>query len=191
MEDEFELPSPPSGEAQAIDDTMDASLLTDVPKLGDALPQGTYHCRLDKFTEAWTKEDFETGRELAEHEKQPQFLIQWRCQQEPHVGRVILENVPWVRPEDAKAANDPQNPRRGEAKSIINRALPRAKQIMEAAGFNPTAQFGFRQFLGSNPEMLIQVNVKEKKQKNSEGKWVGSGEFKNGVVKHLSLHRPV
>lgn len=196
MEDELmndELPSPPVGgaaEGRAVDDELDASLLADVPKMGDALPAGTYAFRLEKFYEQWSEKDMDTGRVLADSEKQPSFGLQWRCQQEPFVGRVVLENVPWVRSEDAKAANDPQNPRRGEAKAIINKALPRAKQIMTEAGFEPKGNFGFKQFLASTPEMKLQLNVKEKKQQVS-GKWVGTGEFKNGVVKHLSMSRPV
>jgi len=183
------IPSPPQTGAP-IDDEIDASLLADVPKMGDCMPAGTFAFRLEKFTEAWTEEDFESGRKFTDEEKQPLFNLQWRCQQEPHVGRVVFERVPWVRAETIKAANDPQNPARGSAQAIINKALPRAKQIMEAAGFAPTGKFGFRQFLGSNPEMKLQINVAEKKMKDPAGKWVGSGEMKNNIVKHLSLHRP-
>jgi hypothetical protein len=197
MEDELmndELPSPPSGgatgTAMAIDDQVDASIFDGVPKMGDAMPIGTYAFRLDKFTEEWTVKDYKTGRELAPEEQQPYFALQWKCQQEPHVGRIIFENVPWVKSADAKAAMDPQNPRRAEAKTLINNRLPRAKEIMEAASFQPTGNFGFKQFLGSNPELKLQLKIKEAMQKGPDGKLRGTGEWRNEVQKHLSLHRP-
>jgi hypothetical protein len=199
MNDELindELPSPPVGTsdvdgaaAAPIDDSLDASLLTDVPKMGEAMPVGTYAFRLDSFKEQWTEKDYKTGEPLLE--KQPYFALQWKCQQEPHVGRVVFENVPWITSTDAKAANDPQNPRRAEARQTINKRLPRAKEIMEAAGFQPSGQFGFKQFLGSNPELKLTLKVKERQQKGPDGKFHGTGEWSNEVVKHLSLHRPM
>ena len=160
MEDEIlqdELPSPPSpAENSTIEDTLDASLLTDVPKLGEAMPAGTYAFRLDSFKEAWTTKNSKTGEDLAKEDQQPYFAVQWKCQQEPHVGRVVFENIPWVRTQDAKDANNFESPRRAEAKKTLNNRLPRAKEIMEAAGFTPSGNFGFKQFLGSNPELKLQ-----------------------------------
>jgi len=62
---------------------------------------------------------------------------------------------------------------------------------MEGAGFTPSGKFNFKEFMATQPEMKLQINVKEKKMKGPDGKWVPSGEFTNKVVKHVSLHRPV
>ncbi len=194
MEDELltdELPSPPEGQAvPEIDDVIDASLFGDVPKMGDAIPAGTYAFRLEKYEEGWSSTDYKTGRTLSDEEKQPYFSLQWKCQQEPHVGRVVFDIVTWVKTSDVKAANDPQNPRRGEARSILNKRLPKAKAIMEAAGFVPTGQFGFKQFLATNPELKLQLKLKEKQDKQPNGTWKGNGDYTNDVQKYLSLHRP-
>lgn len=191
MEDELlveDLPSPPATQ-EAISDEIDAALLTDVPKMGDAIPVGTYAFRLESFKEAWTSE--KDGKKLKEEERQPYFALIWKCQQEPHVGRVVFENVPWLRKEDVKDAADQASPRRGEARKIINNRMPRAKEIMEAAGFNPTGNFGFKSFLGSNPELKLQLKLKERQAKGPDGKWKGTGEWGNEVARHISLHRPM
>lgn len=202
MSDELlndELPSPPpesvggsaEGESTPIADTIDASLFQDVPKMGEAMPVGTYIFRLDSYTEHWTSEDYKTGRKLEESEKQPYFSLQWKCQQEPHVGRVVFENVPWVKPEDVRDAANPASPRRAEARKILNDRLPRAKEIMQEAGFTPSGQMKFKDFLGTNPEMKIVVKIREVKRKNQAGQLQGTGEWRNEVGKHISLHRPM
>ena len=200
MNDELlqdELPSPPPGEEGAalvsapIDDSLDASLLTDVPKMGEAIPVGTYAFRLDSFKEGWTTKNYKTGEDLTEGESQPYFALQWKCQQEPYVGRVVFENVPWVRRDTVQDAANAQSPNRAEARKLINNRLPRAKEIMEASGFQPTGTFGFKDFLGSNPELKLQLKLKERQQKGPDGKWKGTGEWGNEVQKHLSLYRPV
>jgi hypothetical protein len=192
MTDEYttdDLPSPPLA-SQPIDDTLDPTLLTDVPKMGEAIPVGTYAFRLDSFTENWTTKDYKTNQELAPEEQQPYYALQWKCQQEPHVGRVVFENVPWVRREDTKAASNPSDPRRADARKILNNRLPRAKEIMEAAGFTPSAGMSFKQFLQTNPEIKLQLKLKERQSKGQDGKWHGTGDWQNEVQKHISLHRP-
>lgn len=195
IEDELiedELPSPPSGAAaEGFDDSFDASLLADVPKMGDALPVGTYDFRLEKFEESWkTKEYDKQGneRDLPQSDWQPYYKLQWKCQQEPHTGRMVFENCPWVRPQDVSDANT-ESPRKAEARKLINSRMPRAKEIMEAAGFTPTGSFGFKQFLATNPEMKLQLKLKASKIKK-DGKLENSGGFVNEVVKHVSKHRP-
>lgn len=201
MEDELlqdELPSPPHAGAAAvsepIDDTFDAALLTDVPKMGEAIPAGTYVFRLDSFTEEWSKSEWfkdGTSRELAPEEREPYYRLLWRCQQEPHTGRVVGENVPWVKASDVKDANNPNSPRKAEARKVINNRMPRAKEIMEAAGFTPTGQFGFKDFLKSNPEMRLQLKLKARRAKAPSGKYEPTGDWDNEVQKHISLHRPM
>jgi hypothetical protein len=199
MSDELldELPSPPASEGtvgdlqtQPIDDQLDASLLTDVPKMGEPMPIGTYVFRMDSFKEQWTDKDWKTGLDLTEEQKQPYYALTWKCQQEPHVGRVVFENVPWVKGSDARDANSQTSPRRAEARSILNNRLPRAKELMQAAGFTPSGQFGFKDFLASNPEMKLVLKQKERQAKGPDGKFKGTGEWSNEVTKHLSLHRP-
>lgn len=178
----------PFGQEAQFDTSIDASLFDEVPRMGDPVPAGTYHFRLEKYEKRMTEEG------------QPYFALQWNGQQEPIVGRKVFENVPWILPEDAKDAADPSSVRRAEARKILNNRLPKAKEIMEAAAFKPTGQFGFEQFLASNPEMKLVVKVKERQSATGrmvEGKggkqvkeYKGTGEMGNDVVKHLSLHRP-
>lgn len=193
-----EMPSPPpvgtaghvEGETPEASFTseIDASLFDDVPKKGDAIPEGTYHFRLESFK----KKETASGK----NKGQPFFEMQWKCQEEPHVGRVVFENCPWVSKEDISAAIDPTSPLRQEAKARINRRLPNAKEIMEASSFKPTGKFGFEEFLASHPEQKLQLKLKERQSKtdkvDKDGNPVykGTGEMGNEVQKHLSLMRP-
>lgn len=123
---------------------------------------------------------------------EPYFAMQWKCQEEPLTGRVLFDNVPWVDAKDVVDANNSKSPRQSEAKGILGNRLVRANSIMAAAGFKPTGQFGFRQFLDSHPELKIQVSVAEKKDKNpATGKYdVPTGEMQNRIVKYASLTAP-
>jgi hypothetical protein len=84
MDDELltELPSPPQGEQVQFDDSFDAALLADVPKMGECLPVGTYVFRLDSFSQKMSKGD---PNATDAHKKipQPYFELRWKCQQEP------------------------------------------------------------------------------------------------------------
>lgn len=195
MEDELmsdELPSPPQGEVRAIEDEIDAAAFTDVPKMGEAIPVGTYHFRLEKFEERWKDKD-DKGNEIPEAERNPYFALQWKCQQEPYTGRVVFDNVPWVRQKDVQDAASQDSPRRAEARKLLNNRLPKAKEIMEAAGFLDAGRgkFNFKAFLGTNPEMKLQLKVKERQSKGPDGKYRGNGEWGNEISRHISLHRPM
>lgn len=198
MDDELmydELPSPPPGEASvkaAIDDAFDASLLADVPKMGEAIPAGTYDFRLDSFTEGWSTKEWHkdgTYTDLPKGEEQPYYRLTWRCQQEPYTGRVVWENCPWVKSQDVKDANS-DSPRKAEARRIINNRMPRAKEIMTAAGFTPTGKFGFKDFLKTNPEMKLQLRLKARKAKDANGVYQPTNDWDNEVQKHISKFRP-
>lgn len=167
-----EMPTAPTTvPVVAIDDTIDASAFDNVPKMGDALPAGVYAVRLKGFSD-----------KIAD-DGQPYFSIQWSVQQEPHVGRLVFDNIPWVRSSDVVSAKagDPQ------AQAILNDRLPRSKAVMSAAEFKPSGSFGFKQFLATNPELKVQVTINERKTKNDKGEWVGTGEQGNKVVKYISL----
>lgn len=180
-----EIPSAPgtggAALAVAIDDEIDASAFEGVGKLGEAMPKGTYHFRLDSFSDQISGEG------------EPYFSLTWKCQEEPYTGRTIpFDNVPWVKQADiaAAAAGDTA------AKAKITSRLVRANSLMEAAGFKPTGKFGFKAFLSNNPEVKLTLSLEERKSKSgkTDGKgkpvYVGTGEMGNKVVRYLSLRRP-
>lgn len=179
-----ELPQAPTGgepaTGTAFDDTIDSSTFEGVGKIGDAMPKGTYHFRLDSYTQEVT-------------ENGPYFNIRWKCQEEPQVGRLVFDICTWVSAETVKAAAAGD----AQAKSTIGTRLARANSIMDAAGFKPQGKFGFKSFLDTNPELKLTIGISERKKKvegktDSKGKQVyeGTGEMGNNVVKYLSLHRP-
>jgi hypothetical protein len=176
-----EMPEAPNGAVVAagavtIDGGIDASLFDAVPNMGDALPAGVYHVRLKSFSE----------KVSTDNPPQPYFSIMWAVQQEPHVGRVVFDNVPWVNASDVQlaVAGNPQ------AQAVLSDRLPRSKQIIKAAEFKPVGKFDFKAFLGSNPELKIQVGVTAKKAQNAAGNWVATDEMKNTISKYISLVAP-
>lgn len=185
--DDDELPSPPAEVVPAaseatFDSEIPAELFGDVPKRGEPIPIGTYEFRLDSFRK------FETAS--GDNKGQPNFAIQWKCQEEPYTGRVVFENVPWVKPEDVKAASNQTDPRCSKAQKTLRNRLPAAKEIMEACSFKPAGKFQFEEFLAGHPACKLQLKLKERQEKTSDGKYKGTGEMGNEVVKHLSLVRP-
>lgn len=193
LADELELPSAPEATQEASFNTsIDASIFGDVPGLNEPIPAGTKHFRLDKYTKK-------------EVEGQPRFDVQWKCQEEPNVGRVLFDFVPWVNDETLKAAGDPSNVYHQEAKAVIRKRLPRAKEIMAAAGFKPSGSFDFEaDFLSTNPEVKIPVTISERKNKDTRefldngaknpdfGKYtIATGTLQNGIPNtYLSINRP-
>lgn len=186
-EDEMPAPPPASDEVKevVIDGVVEASDFQDVPKFGDVLPLGTYHFRLERFTES-EQEAFEDATpEEKLFGNQPQFMVSWVCQQEPHTGLQFLDFVPWVNEEVKEAAKDGNSVARG----IYRRRLSRAKSIMEAAEFKPTGTFNFKEFLGWHPEIKIQVGLRSRKQK-VDGQLKDTGQKMNFAIQYLSLRRP-
>lgn len=176
---EDELPSAPQGSTAAIDDEIDASAFAGVGKLGDTMPKGTYHFRLDSFEERV-------------NENGPNFSLQWKCQEEPYTGRVVFDTITWVTKETLAAAAAGDN----VAKATIGQRLVRANSLMEAAGFRPMGKFGFKSFLSTNPEVKLTIGIQERKSDtgkvDAKGKkvYAGTGEMGNNVVRYLSLQRP-
>jgi hypothetical protein len=173
LDDEMpQAPEAAAGTPQVtIDDQIDASLFDNVPKMGDALPAGVYSVRLKQFSDAVADDGA------------VYFKIQWSVTQEPHVGRVFFDNIPWVSKTDVEQAKA-GNP---QAQAVLSERLPRSKAVMEAAGFKPSGKFGFKEFMGTNPELKVQVTINERKQKDAKGAWVGTGEMGNKIQKYISL----
>lgn len=189
LEDEMpEVPQTAPGTVQAEAGDIDAGIYDDVPKMGEPLPKGTYHFRLDSYTqgtgEAEKDDPFGFGA-------QPYFQIIWSCQQEPFVGRSFMDFAPWITPAVARAAVGPNSdPKVAAARSLINKRLWKSKAIVEAAGLKPTGSFSFKNFLDTNPEVKIQLAVKERKEKASDGTYKGTGIQGNSAAAYLPLHRP-
>lgn len=188
MSEDYDIPEAPAGAsaeaAASIDSGAVAGMFDGVPDLGEPIPIGTYHFRLAKYAQKWTSP---TEEEKAKGGlPEPYYAVEWHCQQEPHVGRIHFENIPWVRKEmvTAAAAGDPN------ARKYLNNRLPRAKNIMEAAGFKPTGNFDFEtDFLALNPEIKIQLGLQAAKTKDASGKYVETGSFRNKTVRYYPLHR--
>lgn len=187
-----EMPSAPVAEsheeggettAQPIDVPVEASIFDAVPKMGEALPIGTYHMRGELNAEGFT--DFKDGtpQEVRDFGKQPYYQVLWKVQQEPLVGRGFMDFVPYVNEETARAAAQGNSTARG----IVNDRLWKAKMILEGAGYKPSGAFSFREFLLTNPEMKIQLKVVPRKQKDASGKYVATGENGNQAVHYIPL----
>lgn len=184
MDDEVPA-APAESEAVEVDGTFGADLLSDVPGLMEPFPIGTFHFRLDHYASTQPEPNPEQIQKYGAMAKQPQFQLNWVCQQEPHTGRTFVDFVPWVTPEVVKAA------RAGDpiARELIRKRLPRAKVIMEAAAYKPTGEFDFKEFLGSNPELKIQLGIQEAKTKVG-GVLKATGLMRNTAVQYVSLVRP-
>jgi hypothetical protein len=181
---DYDIPDVPETVAVGvvIDGSGDAGMLDGVPEMGEPIPIGTYHFRLSKYEAKQTIPDPTKPVETPEF----YYALQFTCQQEPYVGRIHFDNCAWVRKETRQAAlaGDP------EARTLLNNRLVRAKALMEAAGFKPTGTFDFeKDFLATNPELLIQIGLQEGKTKSPDGKLISSGSFRNKTVKYVPIRR--
>lgn len=193
--DEFDdLPvnpaAPVEGAATSIDGTADAGMFEGVPEMGETIPMGTYHFRLEKvleFTNKLKEEDpkvFGDGTAITD---QPSFMLMWNCQQEPHTGRTFGDFAPWVSKEVREQA------KKGDlvAQAMLKDRLWKMKSVMKAAGFTPTGTFDLKKdFFATHPEMKIQIGLQSSKSKNAAGKYVEDGGQQNKVIKFLPLNRP-
>lgn len=192
-----ELPMPPTGTAVAEDTGVaeadfsgeaNASDFAEVPGMNEPIPQGTYHYRLHSY------------KKVVDKDGQPRFDSQWSCQQEPHTGRRLMDFIGWVSAETFAAA------RAGDAaaKDIVKKRLPRAKELMAAAGYKPVGAFNFEtDFLATNPEVKIPTTVTQRMNKDERAEVDGQpnpnfGKYKiptginqNGLPNsYLPLNRP-
>lgn len=202
MTTDDELPQPPAGpEVEMGGDgkrpevsfiaEMTADLLDDVPGMNEPIPQGTYIYRLKSFVKETDKDN------------QPRYMVQWSCQQEPNTGRILRDYIQWVDEATMAQAADRGHIRHKEAKEIIRKRLPRAKELMKVAGFKPVGKFNFDEFLSSSPEVKIPTTITERKEKDTRetvnggpnpdfGKYtISTGDKQNGLPNaYISVVKP-
>lgn len=193
LNDEFDdMPPAPGGVPAVIDAGGDASMFDGVPSMGDPIPIGTYHFRLEKTTTGKSKVEekpgvgktYSNGTPIKD---QPWFQLFWTCQQEPHTGRSFSDFCPWVDKEARELAKsgDPG------AQILLKDRLWKAKAVLEAAGYKPSGQFDIeKDFFSTNPEVKIQLGLQPGKMKDAAGKYVEDGSMRNKAIKYLSLTRP-
>lgn len=194
--DDSEMPvAPAPGDAAVVapvDGAFDGDILDGIPAMGEAIPIGTYHFRLDSYTEGWNEPavDPKTGLakdpDMAAFGRQPYFMLNWSCQQEPHTGRGVTEFAGWCTPQVFEAAKAGDR----TAKKLVASKLFVIKDILAAAGLKAMGNMNIKDFLGGNPELKIQLKLQQGKSKNAAGVYVVDGTMRNGVVKHVSLTRP-
>ena len=140
-----EMPAPPVNTSPTgpppVDGTMDGSLLDLVPTLGEAIEKGTYHFRLDRYTEGWNDPDPRNPEELL-FGKQPYFQVFWSCQEEPHTGQQFMDFVSWVNKETFAAASQGNR----TALNVIRTRLSRVKALLAAAEYPTTGSFDIKKF---------------------------------------------
>lgn len=190
-----DMPAAPAGtpgEAVPVDSSGDATMFDGVPTMGEAIPIGTYHFRLEKYSSGLSKVEespgvaklFSDGTKIPD---QPWYQLQWSCQQEPHTGRVFTDFCPWVdKVGRAKAATGDVG-----GQLLLKDRLWKAKSILEAAGYKPSGSFDIeKDFFGQHPEVKVQLGLQTGKTKDATGKYVEDGSMRNKAVKYLSLTRP-
>ncbi len=172
-----------ASEVEAVE-TAIGDLLEEAPKLGEALPAGTYSFKLAGYKEGWNEPDKNDPNALLLG-KQPYFQLFWDCTEEPHTGKRFMEFVPYINKMTIVQANQ-GNP---VAVALVRNNLSRIKDICVAANY-PQKGFDFKAFAATKPEVKIQLNLREKKEKSATGELKSTGEQVNFAIRHVSLHRP-
>lgn len=186
VDDEMPLAPPTEGDTNVsteveISGEMDADIVATSTSMGEPIPAGTYHFKLKKYEQRGKPNDDGQGPD-------PNFSIQWECQDPRFANRLVFDIVTWVRPVDL------QRRRMGDPDAIVKckNRLGRMKDIQKAAGFAPQGTYDVKKdFLDKSPELKLQINVKEKKDKNpTTGKYdMPTGEMQNTIAKYLPLMR--
>lgn len=182
-----EMPAAPAVEGStdvanhtvAIDAEMDSGIVEQAIDLGQPVPIGVYHLRLVKYEVKGTPADDGQG-------PQPYFSCEFEILNDPKfAGRKLFDNITWVRGIDRKKANmgDP------EAQRTCQNRLGKIKQFQQEAGFKPAGTYNVQtDFLDKKPEVKAQVGVKERKQKDSAGKYtISTGQMDNTIIKYLPV----
>lgn len=187
-----EMPAPPTADAskavESIDDTYDTGLMDKVEKIGEPFPAGTYHMRLDGYTEGWGSESQSTKENDAKTKHlgdQPYFMLQFICQEEPSVGKRWGAYVGWCNAETFKLAA------KGDAVAVqyLKNRLSLAKTLMEGLEWKPQpGKSKFKDFINSHPEGKFTLRVSERKS-YVNGKLGATGEFTNNLVKCMPLYK--
>lgn len=194
-----DMPTAPAGGAPAavantasFSGEIEGDSLEKVPEMGEPLPRGIYHMRLERYTDGWAAAPKE-GDDPFGLGTQPYLMLFWHCQQEPEVGRSVVDFCPWVNDATARAANDPSNPlKQRAAQTIVNDRCWKAKAIAEAAGWKggPGVRFNVKNFLATNPEVRLDLGVQPKKVKSEiTGKYENdpNGGQQNRINRYLPL----
>lgn len=174
----------PAAEAKTFSGNVDFESYDKTPEMGEAIPVGTYHFRLDSYREGWNNPPKPEDKEF-QFGAQPYFMIKWVAQQEPVVGRAFTEFVPWVSDSVVEAAVGGNS----DARAIITDRIWKAKSIASAAGFKPAPGQGFnaKTFFATNPEIKISLGLEKKKTKDATGKYVATDQDQNKVNAYLPL----
>jgi len=163
---------------------IDVTAYEKVPEMGEALPAGTYHFRLDSYREGWGDPP-KPGDALFAYGAQPYFMVKWTAQQEPITGRAFIDFCPWVSDQVAQAAGAGDQ----AAQAVVTDRIWKLKTIATAAGYKPPAggRFNAKTFLSSNPEVKISLGVQERKSKNTDGTYSPTGQQGNRANAYLPL----
>lgn len=181
-----ELPSPPSiptGNAEAaLAFDVGAEEVESAQEFGEALPAGVYHFRVDKIS--ITLKNSEDWKE----EQLPQIQVNWKCQEEPHVGHTFTDWVPYVSQnlvDQSRAGNK-------AAQQLVKSRLGRIKMITEGCEYKIDGRFNPIAFFNTHPECKIQLSVKAGKTKDlaNPGQYIDSGLLQNNAVKYIPLSTP-
>lgn len=186
-------PGVPAGTAVPVDSSGDADMFEGVPTMGEALPIGTYHFRLEKVSSGANKVEesagvaklYSNGNKISD---QPWYMLQWVCQQEPHTGRQFGDFCPWVN----KECRDLAKTGDVNAQILLKDRLWKAKAVLEAAGYKPSGAFDIdKDFFSTHPEVKIQLGIQPGKTKDPVSKkYIEDGSTQNKAIKYLSLTRP-
>lgn len=171
---------------------MDASLFDMVPAMGETIPMGTYHFRLDGFTKGWNEPDVKKPEEAA-FGKQPWYQLNWVCQQEPHTGRAVVEFCGWCNKDTFTAAATGNK----VAQKLVKGRLFVIKDVLPAANYKPVGEFNIENFFATNPEIKLQLGLTPGKtdsgkidQTTGKKLYIPDGSMRNKIIKHVSLTRP-
>jgi hypothetical protein len=147
---------------------------------------GTYHFKLVSYERKGKANDDGQGPD-------PFFSLKFECQDPRFPKRIVFDNVTWVRACDLAAARagDPA------AQDKCKRRLGKIKQLQKEAGFKPPPTYNvMTDFLDKQPEVKIQLSVKERMHKDEDptsstfGKYViKTGIMDNNVVKYIPVLR--
>lgn len=163
-----------------ISGEMDADIVATGVEGGDPLPPGTYHFKLVSYEKVGKPNDDGQGAD-------PYFAITYECQDPRFPKRKTFDNVTWVRPFDLAGARagDPA------AQEKCKKRLGKIKALQTACGFKPSGKYDvMADFLDKQPEVKIQLSVKERMQKDANNKYtVKTGIMDNNVVKYFPVMR--
>jgi hypothetical protein len=179
LDDEMPVAPPTEGSTEGapqeveIDGAMTAEIVKEAVDMGEPIPVGTYHFKLESYRTGGKANDDGQGVD-------PYFNCQFTCLDPKYTNRKVFSIITWVRKVDFQARLKCRN------------RLGNIKQLQEAAGFNPQGEYNVKSdFLDKSPEVKIQLGVRERKSLNPVTKKydLPTGIQENFVVKFVPLLR--